>query len=470
MTNSHPTVKYNHHSIIHRMNSTHHHTGNHGVCNGVAHAGMLAILSETLNAFDETLGMIGNTELDDFPQTASDFKNKTSRRITALMDGIALIQNPDDYKNIVTQKKEYLNQNKALRYFLPLLVTPELEENGGLAMIRSVSGSGTSASLNAYFNKFVEIVNRTGVNKPVAFVINNADHAVTLGYLPAIKTWVVIDANNLPCEYIDAGATCEIGSKVMSRLLYSEETAVFALSTYVQGNTKLEYKKCMKKWVRSTESKAVLIPTEQTCDAKNSKNTSWLFVATNEDNLKLTARLIKNGADVDAVRSDKRKITPLLNAAADGYTQIVNLLLDNGANLNQVDTCGTTAIFFAAQFGQLEVVKLLLERGADCTLTSSQSEKHFIKVARKKSKDIEDRMIQFLDNNRETAVDRNRSSFSSYLKNSLFKLYNGKIRWTYTWNKYFKMTPLQMAEIMGHHEIADLLRNHMAAPRRDRSP
>lgn len=470
MTKSHSKALYSHYSIIARMNSTHHHTGNSGVCNGVAHEGMLAILSETLDIFDETMEMIGNSKLEDFPQAANDFKNKTGRRITAMLDGIALFQNPDDHKDILTNQKSYLTQYNALRYFIPLLVTPELEENGGIAMIRTASGYGTRESLNAYFNKFAEIVNRTDLTKPVAFVLNNADHGITLGYLPARKKWVVIDANNLPCEYVDAGASCEIGSLVMSRLLYSDKTAVFTLQAYVQGNTRLEYKKCMKKWVKCKESKAVHIPTEQTCHAKNSHNTSWLFVATNNVQLDLSERLIKNGADVNEARSDKHKITPLLNAASDGYTKIVKLLLDNGADIDQVDSGGATSLFTAAQFGHLDTVKYLLEHGADDSLQASQSEEKFIKIAKKKSKETEERMLQFLDKHRESAIDTERSSLTSFLKNSLFNLSNLKIRKVYTWNNYYKMTPMQMAEIMGHQEIADLLRKHTAAPRCNRSP
>ncbi len=468
MTKSHPKALYDHYSIIERMNSTHHHTGNSGVCNGVAHEGMLAILSETLDSFDQTIHMIGTTKLSDFTEAANDFKNKTGRRMAALLDGIALFQNPDDHKDIVTNKKAYLTQYNALRYFIPLLVTPELEKTGGVAMIRTASGSGTRESLNAYFNKFAEIVNRTGLHKPIAFVLNNADHAVTLGYLPARKKWVMIDANNLPSEYVDAGASCEIGSLVMSRLLYSDKTAVFTLQAYVQGSTRLEYKKCMKKWVKCKESKAVHIPTEKTCHAKNSNNTSWLFVATNNDQFDLSARLIKNGADVNEARGDKHKITPLINAASDGYLNIVKLLLDNGANIDQVDSDGTTALFMAAQSGHLDMVKYLLEHDADCSLPSTQSEEKFIKFARKKSKDTEERMLQFLDRHRESAVDKDRSSFTSFLKNSLFNLSNLKIRKAYTWNNYYKMTPLQMAEIMGHKEIVDILRKHTAAIRCDR--
>jgi ankyrin repeat protein len=52
-------------------------------------------------------------------------------------------------------------------------------------------------------------------------------------------------------------------------------------------------------------------------------------------------------------------------AAAKGYTDVVKLLLERGANIEAMDNHGNTALFSAAALGRTEVVKLLLEKGAE---------------------------------------------------------------------------------------------------------
>lgn len=43
-------------------------------------------------------------------------------------------------------------------------------------------------------------------------------------------------------------------------------------------------------------------------------------------------------------------------------------LINAGANVNETNNCGATALIYAASFNRLSMVKLLLERGADHTI------------------------------------------------------------------------------------------------------
>ena len=63
---------------------------------------------------------------------------------------------------------------------------------------------------------------------------------------------------------------------------------------------------------------------------------------------------------------------PVLTAAAfDGYTRILKLLLDAGANHSLADDDGDTALVLAASEGHLDCVRLLLAAGADANKTDS---------------------------------------------------------------------------------------------------
>ena len=58
--------------------------------------------------------------------------------------------------------------------------------------------------------------------------------------------------------------------------------------------------------------------------------------------------------------------TPLLIAADEGHLEVVQFLVECGANKDQGRTNdGATPLFMAAQNGHLEVVRFLVESGAN---------------------------------------------------------------------------------------------------------
>lgn len=72
--------------------------------------------------------------------------------------------------------------------------------------------------------------------------------------------------------------------------------------------------------------------------------------------------LLDEGAEIDVVDNNGR--TALIWACAKGRIEIVKLLLDKGANLHVADKDGRTALIWASANGHVETVKLLLKRGA----------------------------------------------------------------------------------------------------------
>lgn len=79
--------------------------------------------------------------------------------------------------------------------------------------------------------------------------------------------------------------------------------------------------------------------------------------------------LIARGADVHAHSKNHMHNTPL-QAAVDGAASgVVQLLLDHGANVNDTQESGWTALHSAAQSGDLAIARLLLAHGADVNAT-----------------------------------------------------------------------------------------------------
>lgn len=76
--------------------------------------------------------------------------------------------------------------------------------------------------------------------------------------------------------------------------------------------------------------------------------------------------LLDNGHNIEAL--DENGGRPLILAARNGNTELLKLLLDRGANVNartSSDESGTSALDEVATDGRLELVRLLLDRGAE---------------------------------------------------------------------------------------------------------
>ena len=69
--------------------------------------------------------------------------------------------------------------------------------------------------------------------------------------------------------------------------------------------------------------------------------------------------------DEDLDEEEYHMVTPLLEAAKNGHTDIVRLLLDKGAKPNISDDYGESPLKAAAYEGYKEVIKLLIDSGAD---------------------------------------------------------------------------------------------------------
>src|SRR5262245_63418932 len=89
-----------------------------------------------------------------------------------------------------------------------------------------------------------------------------------------------------------------------------------------------------------------------------------LILAAQQGHAEVMEPLIKAGADVNAKTSNST--TPLMFAAASGNTKAVKVLLDRGADVNAMEsTRGLTAAMFAAASDRAAVIDLLASRGAD---------------------------------------------------------------------------------------------------------
>jgi len=86
---------------------------------------------------------------------------------------------------------------------------------------------------------------------------------------------------------------------------------------------------------------------------------------------KIASQVPPSGASVEQ-KNDKNIPMPLIIAARNGHTRVVELLLLRGADVNVRDKeQGTTPLIASAQQGHKEIVELLLKNGADVNAKDS---------------------------------------------------------------------------------------------------
>jgi ankyrin repeat protein len=75
--------------------------------------------------------------------------------------------------------------------------------------------------------------------------------------------------------------------------------------------------------------------------------------------------LVLKGADVNLPSNNGFHVYPIHSAAAGNYTDIVRLLVSNGAQVNVKQQAGGTPLHAAAQNGNADMLIILLEHGAE---------------------------------------------------------------------------------------------------------
>ena len=90
--------------------------------------------------------------------------------------------------------------------------------------------------------------------------------------------------------------------------------------------------------------------------------------------------LIANNANVDLSNNDGTR--PLHVACKNGHAAVVELLIDNKADVNR-RCVGGSPLYIACENGHLEVVDLLIKRNADVNWLDPDDESSPIEIAKK---------------------------------------------------------------------------------------
>ena len=184
-----------------------------------------------------------------------------------------------------------------------------------------------------------------------------------------------------------------------------------------------------------------------------------LYRAATSSHTELAELLIRNGADVNA--KDEEGETPLHEVAKCGYTEVAELLIDKGADVNARDNDGWTPLHRAAnpifslnvtevlgraaEKGYKEVAQLLIDKGADVNARDNDGERPLHLAAECSHTELAELLIaRGADVN---AKGDARTTLELHDSEGQVTVFRTLIGWT----------PLHYAVVWGHTEVAEML-------------
>lgn len=98
---------------------------------------------------------------------------------------------------------------------------------------------------------------------------------------------------------------------------------------------------------------------------KDDRGATPLYCAAEKGHSEVARCLLEAGADPDAANDDDNEVTPLRRAAACGHIGVIIVLREFKANMNLASKTGNNALHDAAWNGRTEAIKVLVAAGAD---------------------------------------------------------------------------------------------------------
>lgn len=174
----------------------------------------------------------------------------------------------------------------------------------------------------------------------------------------------------------------------------------------------------------------------------------------------IAEHLLNKGVDVNGGKGEKMG-DPLLTASEIGTSEIVNLLIKKGADVNIYAQSKDSALNFAIIYGNMDIVKLLVENGADINTAHYKSnETPLLIAARSTSQNVLKYLIEKGANinaiNSEGFTALMYSATKGYNENAKILLDNKadtKIK------NNMGQTALNLADQNGNNDVVDLLKN-----------
>jgi ankyrin repeat protein len=134
------------------------------------------------------------------------------------------------------------------------------------------------------------------------------------------------------------------------------------------------------------------LPSPKPALAEKGKLNTQLLKAAAEGKLELVEKLLENGANINARRADGS--TPLISALYCSHPKCSKLLIEKGSDINAKDNVDWTPLLNAIDSNLTEVALILIEKGADINAQSKDGKTPLLIARQKKNKEIISRLLE----------------------------------------------------------------------------
>lgn len=132
-------------------------------------------------------------------------------------------------------------------------------------------------------------------------------------------------------------------------------------------------------------------------DYKDNEGYTSLLYASEKGHPEIVQELIENGANKE-IQLYPFGWTPLIIASTEGHLDVVKILLEKGVNINHQDENGETALIRAVVEDRPEIVQELLNNGAKTDLKDNEGNTALSEAISNNYKDIENMILEYTNN------------------------------------------------------------------------
>ncbi len=250
---------------------------------------------------------------------------------------------------------------RAVRQYEPRIVREDLgqvvahDDRYVRAAVRAVARyerAGNQGYVMAHYNMARSLAEGRGVERDYGKAIERFLLAARLGNVPALLRLAEFHLAGLGGleDRVEAQANYYIAASIESK---GAARAKALLSTHLDHSQLQQARK------RARILRAKMPPLDLIIQRNKEQN---LLVAAAQGDTDLVAALIENGVDANAINALGR--TSIVAAAWRGHHHIVRLLIKTGVEIDAADNQGRTALYWAAINGYPEIVETLLSEEA----------------------------------------------------------------------------------------------------------
>lgn len=388
-----------------------------GVCFGVAHSAKRAILMENTDEFNALLAICDQNSSQKIKKLIenafrSDIETPTVnlyKKLPDFLKSIGLYQGQDQC--VIKYGKESTWYKQDAIYTETYLLPESLKIAVGHTS-RSFSGIYAPDGLHCYFLSLQQHLE--GIEYPVAIVMNSSNHAITIGYLPKEKQWIIFGSQS-SLKFTHAKHVADMVTPVFlyqllvpgslnsaaNKNILDSAIIAFASTVYVLKTNEASFNQRIDGWMKSPQWLSIHTLSPEKIHLTDSHGITWAWVATKMGLTESVYDLLQAGADprkccgkqdisllgvaalaghIEIINMlmkyvspnetfSSRKITPLHLAAQNLQSESVQALLDGGADPDITSADGHTPLSVAARFGGIDVLKILIANGAKLQYT-----------------------------------------------------------------------------------------------------